>query len=264
MTRKPVRFYVAGLLGRIVQQSEMRTRYGFKISGNTRDMVGRYIFTFGRWEPGLSAFVSSRVRQDTHFYDLGTNIGFFSLLAASFGAKVNGFDASPEMAAVCRKNAENAGFTATIHNVAIAPERGELILYDRSGPTNTGSRTIIASDSAKIHARVPAAPLTSIVTLDPDAYNFFKIDIEGAERPVLDELAGWMASHPEARVTIVAEIDSDIDAALAPFISIGCTVKFLLNDYSFDAYRQTNDSFKLVESDERVAGYRYEAVIERV
>lgn len=44
---------------------------------------------------------------------------------------------------------------------------------------------------------------------------------------------------------------------------VGCIVRFLLNDYSFDAYRGANDSFRLIESGERVAGNRYEAIIER-
>lgn len=198
MKPKPLRYYLAGIIGRLIPALEMRTRFAFKISGNTRDMVARYIFTFGLWEPNLSAFVVSRVGPHTHFYDLGTNIGFFSLLAASLGAKVSGFDASPEMAAACKKNLDRAGYSACVHNVAIAAEHGELVLYDRAGPTNTGSRTVIKTADAKIHARVKAAPLTSMVELEPAHYNFFKVDIEGAEKPVLEEILQWMIIHPEA------------------------------------------------------------------
>lgn len=263
MQRKPARFYLAGILGRLFKAREMQTDYGFRISGNTRDMVGRYIYTFGKWEPSLSAFVRSRVDSNTHFHDLGTNIGYFSLLAASLGAKVNGFDASPEMAAACQRNLDRAGLPGRVQNVAIAAEHGELILYDRSGPTNTGSRSVIKTENAKVHAKVKAAPLNALIELDPSAYNFFKIDIEGAERPVLDEVLAWLIKNPDAPATIVAEIHHGADEIAAQFIEAGCTVKFMLNDYSFDAYRNATDGFTLVDRNQRKPGYQYETVIER-
>ncbi|MEO1222402.1 MAG: methyltransferase domain-containing protein, partial [Pseudomonadota bacterium] len=137
-----LRYYAASGLGRVFSSMRFDTHYGFTIGGNPRDMVSRYIFTFGFWEPNLSEFLVSRITPQTRFYDLGTNIGYFSLLAASRGADVIGVEASPQMAATARANLKGAGFDGEIHNIALAAEEGELILYDRSGPTNTGSRTI--------------------------------------------------------------------------------------------------------------------------
>lgn len=263
MTRKPLRFYLAGILGRIFPVIRMQTQYGFSIRGNTRDMVSRYIFMFGFWEPGLSAFIQANIGPKTHFYDLGTNIGFFSLLAASRGAKVHGFEAAPELAALCRKNVADAGLSAEIHNVAVAREVGELTLYDRSGPTNSGTRTIIPTGGARVHATVKAAPLRSIVNLDPEADNFFKIDIEGAELPVLEELAAWMQEYPSAKVTIVVELTRLSPELSAAFTAAGCDIFFLKNDYSLASYADTQHDYELIPLGEPAPDGPYETVLRR-
>ncbi|KEO90329.1 hypothetical protein EH31_09575 [Erythrobacter longus] len=239
------------------------THYGFPIGGNTRDMVSRYIFTFGYWEPNLSEFLASRITPQTKFYDLGTNIGYFSLLAASRGADVVGFEASPQMAATAKANLEKAGLRGMIHNVALAAEVGELTLYDRSGPTNTGSRTINKPENAVIHAKVPAAPLRNLVELDPKADNVFKIDIEGAEGPVLDELADWLLTHPEATATIVVELLEEEESILERFKAARCEVAFLRNDYSRDAYLEKPNGFELTKADEPRPAHPYETVFIR-
>ena len=257
------RYYAASALGRVFPALRFGTHYGFRIGGNPRDMVSRYIFTFGFWEPNLSEFLISRITPQTKFYDLGTNIGYFSLLAASRGAEVVGVEAAPQMAATAKANLEGAHFAGTIHNVALAAEEGELILYDRSGPTNTGSRTINKTKDAVIHAKVPATPLRKLVKLDPAADNVFKIDIEGAEGPILEELADWLAEFPSATATIVVELLNEDQSIIERFKAAGCKVAFLRNDYSLAAYLEKPNGFELTSADEPRPAEPYETVFTR-
>lgn len=243
-----LRYYAASGLGRVFSLMRFDTHYGF---------------TFGFWEPNLSEFLVSRITPQTRFYDLGTNIGYFSLLAASRGAEVIGVEASPQMAATARANLKGAGFGGEIHNVALAAEEGELILYDRSGPTNTGSRTINEIQGAVVHAKVPASPLRKFVELDPAADNVFKIDIEGAEGPVLEELAEWLAEFPSAKATIVVELLEEGESIIERFEAAGCKTSFLRNDYTRDAYVETPAGFELTGSDEPRPAPPYETVFTR-
>lgn len=61
----------------------------------------------------------------------------------------------------------------------------------------------------------------------------------------------------------MAEIHQNVDEFISNFVDAGCTVKFLLNDYSFQAYRNVDDSYYLVDKHERMAGFQYDTVIER-
>ncbi|WP_234421054.1 FkbM family methyltransferase [Erythrobacter sp. EC-HK427] len=256
------RYYVASLLGRVRATSRLTTRHGFALHGNARDMVSRYIYTFGTWEPNLTALVKARVGLDTQFYDCGTNIGYFSVLAANLGARVTGFEASPEMAQLAQANLRAAGFAGVVHNVALAAEEGELALHDVSGATNTGSRSVVKTSGA-VHAVVRAAPLLSLVQLDPAAELFFKIDIEGAEGPVLAELLSWMAAHPLARVTIVAEVLDGAADTVRAFADLGCEVAYLPNSYAFAAYLHGEQEARLVPMAEGEPEKPFETVIWR-
>ena len=256
------RYYAASLLGRVRATSRLTTRHGFAVRGNARDMVSRYIYTFGTWEPNLTAFVQERVGPGTQFYDCGTNIGYFSLLAAHLGAKVTGFEASPEMARLAQANLRAAGFAGEVHNVALAAEEGELALHDVSGATNTGSRSVVKTGGT-VHAVVRAAPLLSLVQLDPAAELFFKIDIEGAEGPVLAELLSWMAAHPSARMTIVAEVLDGAADTVRAFADLGCEVAYLPNRYAFAAYLHGETEARLVPMAEGEPEKPFETVIWR-
>lgn len=256
-----IRFRAAKLLGRLFATSRVRSRYGFSLRGNVRDMVTRYIYAYGMWEPCLTAFLTDRLGPQTQFYDLGTNVGYFSLLAASRGAKVTGIEASPEMARLAQYNLSQAGFAGEIINAAVAPKEGELLLYENFGATNTGSRTTIPIDG-DVHAKVRGAPLLRLVELDETADIICKIDIEGAEIPVLEELLDWLGKHPASRMTIIAEIQPCNSCIVPKFIDAGCVVSYLRNDYSRKAYVDFDGTYELVPNGAERPPEPYETVIE--
>lgn len=256
-----LRFNLASLLGRLFATSRLQTVHGFSLRGNARDMVSRYIFTFGTWEPCLTQLVLDNVGPQTRFYDLGTNVGYFSLLSASQGAQVTGIEASPDMAKLAQANLRNAGYQGEVIQAAVAAEEGELLLYERSGATNTGSRTIMPTGGT-IHASVRAAPLLHLVDLDPAVENVFKIDIEGAEAPVLEDLLEWLHQHHEARLMIMVETNDEGLLIAERFADSGCTVSFIRNDYSKEAYANFDGSYELIKLGETKPDGPCETVIQ--
>jgi FkbM family methyltransferase len=139
----------------------------------------------GEAETVVQAVLAERLRPGMVFYDLGANVGLFTLIAARLvgdAGKVFSFEPDPENAVRLRRNIQRNGFT----NVTIV-ESGIW--------STTGSQHFVASDPAspdhgvgkfvKNGAEHFGTP-TACVSLDdfihtapsPDA---IKCDIEGAE-----------------------------------------------------------------------------------
>src|SRR4051794_22516198 len=85
---------------------------GVTMAGNTADMIQRYLYLFGVWEPALTAWLRPRLLPGRTFVDVGANIGYFSLLAARLGgatSRVVAVEALPATFALLKDNvARNA------------------------------------------------------------------------------------------------------------------------------------------------------------
>jgi FkbM family methyltransferase len=172
----------------------------------------------GEAENTVQKILAERLRPGMVFYDLGANIGLFTLLAARLvgdSGKVFSFEPDPENAARLRRNVQRNGFA----NVA-AVESGIW--------STTGNLNFVASNAASpdhgigkfVTAESAAAPvgtLTPCVSLDdftmnapsPDA---IKCDVEGAEVEALRGGAKMLQSqHP----WIICEMHSDANRRAA-------------------------------------------------
>lgn len=234
MTAK-FRYYLASLIGRFRSEIVMSTRYGFRFKADPTDLVGRFVFTFGVWEPNLTDFIVERVRPGTRFIDVGANFGYYSLLAARRGARVTAIEAAPDMARRTQDNMAREGLPGDIINAAATAEEGEVTLYESFSRFNTGARSIVADDRA-VYARVRGAPIASLVDFSGEEEFFVKIDIEGSERPVLEDLAEIIAADPALRMTMVVELSRDNMDLIPRFQAAGCRIRFLKNDYTLDSY----------------------------
>jgi FkbM family methyltransferase len=164
----------------------------------------------GEAERAVQAALAERLRPGMIFYDLGANLGLFTLLAARLvtpTGKVFSFEPDPENAASLRRNIQRNGFT----NVTVV-ESGIW--------STTGNMCFVASDPAspdhglgKFVERAPenSGKPTPCVSLDdfiqtapsPDA---IKCDIEGAEVEALCG-AGKLLQSPR-RPWIILETHS--------------------------------------------------------
>ncbi len=57
-------------------------RFGVKIVIDGRDVLSRRLFFHGRWEDEVAACIFGMLRPGMTFFDVGANIGFFTLLAS--------------------------------------------------------------------------------------------------------------------------------------------------------------------------------------
>lgn len=168
--------------------------------------------------------------------DLGGNIGMATLYFKSLypEATIHTFEPSPATFRLLETNVRENGLGGvTLHHAAVAGEEGELEFYtdptrgasmvaslrpERSVQFVHGSEAANADLANSGKVKVKAVRLSSLLDHDVD---FLKMDIEGAEQQVLEELA---ASGTLRRIRAMAiEYHHHIapkDDALAKFLRI--------------------------------------------
>jgi FkbM family methyltransferase len=198
------------LVRTLKQHRRMQTFYGAILDCDLCDLVGARIFHFGVWEPHISALIRSRLRPGDFFCDVGAHIGYHSLLgAASVGnfGRVVAIEPSPSVFSRLVRNLElNNAINIRPVRVAVTGEAGTLSLY-RGGPRNTAmASTVRDYGFGRECDDVIALPLADILSADERArMRFLKIDVEGAELPILDELDRTIDHYsPELEISMDA------------------------------------------------------------
>jgi FkbM family methyltransferase len=215
------------------------TYFGATVRCDPVDTIQRMILLFKVWEPGVSAVIEANLRAGDVFVDIGANIGYDSLLAASLGADVVSVEAAPSTFARLTENLDRnpeLGCRVRAVNVAVSDRPGELDLYE-FGPSNTGATTTIAARHGTRCATVQAARLGDILTAaERAAVRLVKMDVEGAEPAILDDILDHLDDYP-ARMDILIEANpqddrSRFEAVFRRLRDAGFTAWAIENRYS--------------------------------
>jgi len=164
----------------------------------------------GIGEPAVQQALVDHVKSGMTFYDLGANIGFFSLMAVRLVGPqgiVISFEADPEIAARLRENLTRNGFShARVEEKAIWSEP-TTVSFARVDPQTSPDRGLgHVSDSQSTPGTiiVPAVSLDSFVSSNP-LPDFIKCDVEGAE---VDVFAGAENVLATKRPILLVEMHS--------------------------------------------------------
>ncbi len=189
-----------------------RTNFGARMRCDLGDLIPSTIFHFGVWEPDLSHWVSRLLSPGDVFVDVGANIGYYSVLAARLVGEtgsVVAIEASPTNFARLQQNLRaNRIRNVRAVNLAVAAEAGTVTVYS-GPPQNSGAASTLPEwRNGRPEATVSALPLDAILTDNERSRTaLIKIDVEGAEMPILRQMAATMALYPE-RVAIIAECNA--------------------------------------------------------
>ena len=168
-------------------------------------------FAGGTYEKPIQDAIADNLAAGDVFYDIGANVGFFSLIAArrvGDRGRVYAFEPVPQNAAAIKRSATLNQFQVIeVFAVAVAAETGqsELLLARCPGgaslasadtpPDLVGKMTVnVVNVDGVIEERGLAAP------------TLVKIDVEGAE---IDVLRGMAHTLRDCRPTIIYEIDDE-------------------------------------------------------
>ena len=179
---------------------------GFWLNLNPR--TGKDYFE-GGGEPEVQEVLQKHLRPGMTFYDVGANIGLFSLIGARLvGAKgrVIAFEADPEIASRLREHiARNELAWATVEEKAVWSEP-KLVYFVRIDPQTSPDRGLghIVESCGRDAIEVGAVSLDDFALTHP-APDFIKCDVEGAEVEVFRGAERLLKDkHP----VIVCEIHS--------------------------------------------------------
>jgi len=150
--------------------------------------------TLEKEDEALDAFIG-RLETEMTVWDVGANIGIYSVLAGDVASEVVGFEPVPATADRLEENLELNETNGVGLNVALAAETGEMELQLERDEVGTQTPALeadrVASTSAVTVQTITGDQLVSDGMPAPDA---IKIDVEGAEVAVL---AGLEETLPE-------------------------------------------------------------------
>jgi FkbM family methyltransferase len=165
----------------------------FSIVLNIHDRaIGLPILLKSGYEENVVQVFLNHLKPDTHFIDIGANIGYYSLLAASHCPQGKVFSFEPDATNFRRLKASISfnGFDAIVqaHQLAVSDHNGAILIYDAGSSANSGAK-VTAKDteslSPYVNAPNPIYKAIEAVTLDSflgqTSIDLIKLDIEGHE-----------------------------------------------------------------------------------
>jgi len=160
------------------------------------DSMHRQIAWVGFYELRLSKRIARLAATEGMLFDVGANIGYFSLLwaAAHPANRVFAFEPSPMVFEMLKGNVEEAGLGSNIqaHKVALSKETG-VAEFDTGPNDQTGWGGISCAPSQNT-IRVATAKLDDVMRRN-GVIDILKIDTEGADAWVLEGARELLNSH---------------------------------------------------------------------
>lgn len=175
-------------------------------------LIGAGIVKYGKYEPHLAKLIARLLKPGQTFLDLGANIGYHTLTAATrVGARGRciAVDLNPDNCALLRASCEyNGFFHVEVHEKAAAAETGVLSFFTTP---NTGNSALL---SENLRPRMPGEPQwfgqteqqVEAIAIDDlighGPVHLVKMDVEGSEAGAI---AGMKSILTRQRPPIIFE-----------------------------------------------------------
>ncbi|MFI7318192.1 FkbM family methyltransferase [Streptomyces venezuelae] len=217
-------------------------RYGHRFAVDTQDLIQRYVYLFGAWEPHMTRWLRGRLGRGDVFVDVGANVGYFAVLGAGLvgpEGRVVAVEASPTFHERVVLHAElNAYSNIRAVNAAVSDAHKRLTFILASSH-NMGANSIVPYDGpAESTFDADASPLPELLEADELArVRVIKIDVEGAEGGVVRGLAPALGSLRED-VEIAVEVTPDRMEQLGDSVD---ELMKTMSEAGFHAYRLINE-----------------------
>lgn len=164
----------------------------------------------GTWEMATTRALASRVREGMTVFDVGANLGYYTVLIADLvgaSGRVHAAEPNPVILERLRRTVRLNGFDSrvSVHSAPLAATPGEeVLLHVPAGLPQNASLHRGGREGAVTHA----LRTTTLDMIASDApVSFVKIDAEGAEQAVWAGMAGVLARR--APLTVLMEFTPD-------------------------------------------------------
>ena len=162
-------------------------------------------------DEGLTRLLLRSLGDGEVFFDVGANVGYYSILAAGRGARVHAFDAQPALVELLRRSVERNGYggRVTVNHAAVCERHGEEVALFLPAERET----LLGVPSLQQHEWLRGGTRVRVPALSLDGYarergvarvDVVKMDVEGAEEGVVRGM-GELLERSRPRL-IVAEV----------------------------------------------------------
>lgn len=223
------------------RQRVVESRFGARFAVDTQDLIQRYLYLFGVWEPHMTAWLQRRLRPGDGFVDVGANIGYYSVLASRLvgeTGRVVAVEASPTFhERLLQQVRLNGAGNVRAVNTGVSDSR-KTLTFVLASSQNMGANSIVPYDGpAEFTFEIEARPMPDVLDdAEIERARVVKIDVEGAEGSVVRGMAPMLGKlRPDAEVTVevtperMAQLGDDVDELLG-----------IMREHGFHVYRLTN------------------------
>jgi FkbM family methyltransferase len=209
------------------------------------------IYTFREdFEETISYCIHRFVKEGGKCFDIGTNIGIWSLLMSEIcgeTGRVYSFEPTPLTLKNLRENIELSGKTnITVIPTALGDEKGEVNIYT---PADPGRTSMAPETEGDVSNQVPVNRLDEVwEELGRPQISFVKMDVEGAEPLVL---AGGGRFFQQCRPVVTSEINNE---KLSRMDKKPEDIFRFFREWDYEMFVFDDDSTRLVPAEPRMGG----------
>jgi FkbM family methyltransferase len=190
-----------------------------------------WLISDGFWEAWVTLWLKRHIQPGSVFIDVGANVGYFTMFAASQGAKVLAVEPNAKVAALLSRSAEEAGFSDVLVLNQALSDRTQLVeLNIPEG--HSGGASIFDVETSKFSIPTLAGSLDRILRNLPEfgTPSVIKIDAEGAEPQIVKGMQECLSRNPDCLVLLEwdSERFADADAHLDGWRSWGYGIYVVL------------------------------------
>ena len=165
--------------------TDLSTKYNFKIKLDLKEWIDFNIFFWGYYEKYETRYFSKNIRSGITFFDVGANIGYYSLMFSAKGCRCHSFEPVEGTFSKLLSNIEINSFSnATLNNFGISSSCCSREI--NISPDACGNNSLENKFQTKQTEQITLKTLDDYcLEKNIDQIDLLKIDVEGHENEVL-------------------------------------------------------------------------------